>query len=280
MAIANHVPRLWLPLAVIGSTKEFVGKTRLQKIIFLIQVEARLDFYDFKRHYYGPFSRDLEIDVISHPELIEVEAQTSLTHPDRLYYVFRLTDKGRSFQKKLESMLERQTVQKVKDMINYLNGLSHEDLVNKVYSEYAPPSEMKLSELQNDLKNFMTNVRRIFMKYHNRQSLFILTILEYLDSVMTNIYSLDDVQRTIIAKVSAELLEKCKEAFHDVIPPVDSEKLRPSFLDIADTWGFLLEYCDKRGIGRNPFKLPPEELMTEEEALRLQKALKEIDLKQ
>jgi len=265
---------------VIGSVREFVGKTRLQKIVFLVQVEAKLDLYDFKKHYYGPFSRDLDIDVVSHPELIEVKTQLSFTHPDRLYYIYKLTDKGRFLREELESQFERRIVYKVRDLVNHLNKLSHEELVNKVYTEYIPISDVKLDDLRSDLGNFMTNVRRVFTEYHNRQSLFMLSVLEYLDLVLDQARDLDDVQRSIITKVSAELLEKCKEAFLDIIPPVDSERLRPSFLDIADVWGFLLEYCDKRKIGKNPFRSPPEELMTEEDVIRLQKALEEIDLKE
>ncbi|MEN3050184.1 MAG: hypothetical protein ABC585_08015, partial [Candidatus Methanosuratincola petrocarbonis] len=98
----ERLDRIWLPLLLIGKEKKFVGKTRLQKLTYLVQVEVGLPIYDFKKHYYGPFSRELENDILAGQDLINAAVRPKIFEPNEIYYEFKLTEKGRKMADEFE----------------------------------------------------------------------------------------------------------------------------------------------------------------------------------
>jgi len=271
--------RLWLPLLIIGKGPTFVGKTRLQKLAYLIQCDAKLDLYDFRRHYFGPFSRDLDNDIVCHADLVEVNVHPSIMNPDRAYYEYSLTDEGQRIREQMERGLDRKRVDLVKGALDNYFSMSYDQLLEQAYATFASIDE-RLKNLESDTGALQSNVEHVFNSYCNRQSLFLLTVLNYMQNAIERSKALkDDVQKAVIARLAAELLEACKEAVPEIAPPVDSDRLRPTFMNIADIWGSLIEYCEKRGVVKNPFKVPLEEVLSRDDAVRLRDALQSIELK-
>lgn len=270
--------RLWLPLLIIGQEPHFIGKTKLQKLAFLIQIDSNLDLYDFKKHYYGPFSRELDNDLVSHNELVDIKVHPSIMSAERVYYEFKVTEEGHKVKERLEKKLDKKRVNEAQKALKRYFDMPMDQLLEKAY-ECIDSADERLQGLESNFNLFQNNVKHVLDKHHNRQSLFMLVILDYVQQVLAQSKSIDAAQKAVITRLAAELLETCEEAFPDIVPPVDSERLRPIFTNIADLWGSLIEYCERRGIGRNPFKTPLEEVLSEDEATRLQKALESIELK-
>lgn len=280
MALKERSERLGLPLFLIGhGNKGFVGKTRLQKIIYLIQNEAKLDIYDFRKHYYGPFSRELDNDLLSSQDLVEVISHPKILAPHENYFEFKLTPEGMRVMEEMKKSLSEPLRVRIESLINRYSALPLGKLLEEAYATFDAVDD-RLRGLERSTDRLRDNVREIFNTHCNRQSLFILTVLDYVKDVLEKAKDVrDEVQKAVILRLAAELVETCEEAFPEIAPPVDSEKLRPVFMNIADVWLALIEYCDKRRIVKNPFEARFDEILSEDEAVRLQTAMQAIELK-
>jgi uncharacterized protein YwgA len=91
---------VWL----VGNHSRIEGRTRFQKIVYLLKVEHEIEFsFDFTPYYYGPYSDDLSEyieDLVSYGLL--VEKRTRL-FGDVNRYDYELTEKG---EKLFETMRE------------------------------------------------------------------------------------------------------------------------------------------------------------------------------
>jgi uncharacterized protein YwgA len=107
-------------LLVLGSMlfygKPIEGRTRLQKIVFLLKTKYGLPFdFDFKPYYYGPYSEELS-DVISLLRALGfAEEKIDSLGLDKIRYDYFLTEKGkryfeqfsRSREKNMEEVVEK-----------------------------------------------------------------------------------------------------------------------------------------------------------------------------
>lgn len=270
----ERLDRIWLPLLLIGKEKKFVGKTRLQKLTYLVQVEVGLPIYDFKKHYYGPFSRELENDILAGQDLINAAVRPKIFEPNEIYYEFKLTEKGRKMADEFEKRLD----EKLNNAIAKYSKLPTHELLERAYSTLKNVDE-RLGEVEREALSMKNSLCEIFEANCNRQALFLMTVTDYALTAIQIAKKADEVQKVVILRLAAELIERCQEAFSEVVPPVDSEKLRPIFMTIADLWGTLIEYCEKINLVRNPFELGLEEVISEDEAKRLQEALRSIEVR-
>lgn len=90
-------------LVLLSAFSEIRGRTRFQKIIFLLKEKDNIDFdYDFIPYYYGPYCQDLqlEIDLLEAADFVQVEPE------DGNLYVHRLTEKGRQAADEIEQRME------------------------------------------------------------------------------------------------------------------------------------------------------------------------------
>jgi len=122
-----------------------IGKTRLQKEVFLAQKELRdrgiKRKYGFMPYHYGPFSRQLYFDINLLKSKGLVEEQTYETAQAGIYRKFKLTSKG---VHDIEGLIQNEDLkdiyEAVKKVKHTYDGMALRDLVqftHQKFPEYA-----------------------------------------------------------------------------------------------------------------------------------------------
>lgn len=132
-------------LAAIGDSS-IEGRTRLQKLLFLIQKQAESDnevefeqSYEFIAYDYGPFSKEIydDIERLSRRGLIEEDPQR--LDDGVIKYNYKLTEKGKAIA------AERGLLENLPDVFNnIISEFADEELdeiIDYVYSEYPEYAE-------------------------------------------------------------------------------------------------------------------------------------------
>lgn len=84
----NEVEKILVILYHVNTIK---GRTRLQKLLFLLKNKNQLDIdYNFIPYHYGPYSQDLQLDI----NLLEAADYIQVDHQEDNLYVHLLTDRG------------------------------------------------------------------------------------------------------------------------------------------------------------------------------------------
>lgn len=135
-----------LPLALIRANGEepVEGRTRLQKMIFLIQKQLEEsisigEVYEYFPYDYGPFSKELyeDLDELVKEGIIEEREETEEGEKKKYYY--ELTSKGR---KLVDDELQNEELkEKVEEIKSQYNEMNLPDLMDKIYSEYPDYAE-------------------------------------------------------------------------------------------------------------------------------------------
>ena len=138
-------PNQYVLLSIMNILEGIYGKTRIQKIIFLVQQEIiGTDIFSFRAHHYGPFSKSL---AICFEELIELKLLDIKENKQREIDHYIITKDGRNKILNIDISIEN------KSLIKYLNVLdnvikrnseiirqwnfeSSKKLLKKVYQEY------------------------------------------------------------------------------------------------------------------------------------------------
>jgi uncharacterized protein YwgA len=280
--LAADIPeRLWIPLLILENVGTVYTKTKFQKLTFLVQYLSHLDFYDFKRHFYGPYSDSLELDTTCYTQLIECNIHDSLTSFNQ-YYTFRITDKGLAALGDLKKRISPYEIERVEANLKKYANKSRCDLLDEVYSQFAlkhGESNKLVSDVKSELLVVKPPLIQCSATHMNRQSTFVLSALEIVELILESLSGVKDtVQRGVVANLAREIIQKVSEIAKDIIPPNDSHKLRPRFVEIAELQSYLIHYCDSRNIFKDPFTQPLEKTFTEDEAKRLAQALSDIQL--
>jgi len=141
-----------LPLALLYADEEHQidGRTRFQKLIFLMQMEGNLndldptDTYRFEPYDYGPFSSTLYDDLDSHIErgLIEDSKEELDEEDDIVKYEYQLESDGQEFveEQVSENEFER-IVQEAERIIEEYGDIPLPELIDLVYSKYPDYAE-------------------------------------------------------------------------------------------------------------------------------------------
>lgn len=273
--------RLWLPLLILETTGDLHSKTKFQKIAFLTQYESKIDEYDFIKYHYGPYSDGLDLDTACFPSLITQTLSTSYYASNIQYYSYYITNQGRNILSELKQKIKPDTIQLMVNKIKELNEKPLCELLEEVYEKFAlEKDDSKQLELQvkEELMEVIPPINHSYMKFGNRQITFVLSVLEMIDKILLKSQTEDTVQKGVIFNLSKEIIQRCKDLAKDVIPPTDSNFLRPQFLEIYDLYNYLIQYCENRNIVKDPMSQPLDEILNEDEALRLSKALEAIEL--
>lgn len=97
---------LALLLSVIGAhqNQRIEGRTRIQKIVCLLQRSAKIPFsFDFKPYYYGPYSDDLSDSINSLVGMKLVKETIKPTRYGSYRYDYELTEEGKILFHKTET---------------------------------------------------------------------------------------------------------------------------------------------------------------------------------
>lgn len=107
MTLERISPEDLIPLALLrASGGEIRGKTRLQKLAFLLDEEQlgdRFDAYTFKKYDYGPFSKQLLEDVEDLEEKGLVDIHRTRTVGGNMRYDYKLSDSGMEVVKNINT---------------------------------------------------------------------------------------------------------------------------------------------------------------------------------
>lgn len=145
--------RKLLPMALLYACggDEIEGRTRLQKLVFLMEQELDEEVmaalqspdYGFIPYDYGPFSKALydDLDSLDESSLIEVDEENMAD--GKVKYTYRLTDDGESWlQDQVDHDKDAEVVHSLaKNLKSDYNDKDLSDLIDEVYAEYPKFAE-------------------------------------------------------------------------------------------------------------------------------------------
>lgn len=146
-----HKQLIPLALASVGDEEPIEGRTRLQKMVFVVQRELAKEEdlredqqYDFFPYDYGPFSKELAdaIDEMIEEGLLD-EEPVEYDDEGNVKYLYEIKPDGRSV---VNRELDRDRVENVIDTIRqiksrYNDELSLPEVIDEVYSKYPEYAE-------------------------------------------------------------------------------------------------------------------------------------------
>jgi len=110
-----------LLLVLFEHFNKVVGRTRLQKIVFLLQNKFNIKFsYKFISYYYGPYSKDLQFEV----NLLNAMGMINVSAGDGVY-IHTLSEKGVTTTK--EIIEQRKDDPEIKELISRLDYFRDKD---------------------------------------------------------------------------------------------------------------------------------------------------------
>lgn len=274
--------RIRLPLSVLDAGKPLDSKTRLQKTVFLAQTHIQQNEYDFGKHHYGPYSDGLDLDSVCYPSLItsRVGIQSDPILGKHEYH-YDITTEGREQLAVFRKMDGMGIVASVQSKARELGAMPMSKLLEEAYTKFGimhTGTDGLEDAVEFELGKTMLPLKHSYRMFGNRQTVFVLSTLEMTEYVVSRARTADGIQRAVIFNMANEVVQKCKELARDIMPPTDSDFLRPRFMEINDLFYHMVGYCVDRNIADDPMKRPLDELMTEDEAVRLSKALAETSL--
>ena len=146
-----HKRLLPLVLAYVEDEEPIEGRTRLQKMVFVIQQELIEDgvfrkdeLYEFFAYDYGPFSKELAeaIDQMIEAGLLKEEAE-EYDNDGNLKYLYELRAEGRELtEQELKKTTSEELLNEARSLKRRYNGeLSLPEVIEEVYAEYPEYAE-------------------------------------------------------------------------------------------------------------------------------------------
>ena len=137
-----------LPLSLLAAIDDnpIEGRTRLQKLLFLIQKRAEREGdnsleqkYDFVPYDYGPFAKEIydDINKLAHRGLVEETAKE--LDDGVVKYNYKITEKGEAIA--AERGLLDDLPQEIEAVINEFEDKELEEIIDYVYSKYPEYAE-------------------------------------------------------------------------------------------------------------------------------------------
>jgi uncharacterized protein YwgA len=124
-----------IELMVLKACKQLKGRTRLQKIFFLLKRKYNIPInLEFKPYFYGPYSEELahDIQVLRGFGIVEEKV---VPVNDYVEFVYELTEKGENLLKKLLSNDEyKELYEKISKYVEQYKDINLKDLVYEAKS--------------------------------------------------------------------------------------------------------------------------------------------------
>ncbi|RDZ53390.1 hypothetical protein C5B91_20935 [Haloferax sp. Atlit-10N] len=146
-----HKRLIPLTLAFVGDENPIDGRTRLQKMVFVVQQELvnsghlnENQLYEFFAYDYGPFSKELaeDIDQMIEARLLD-EEEVEYDDDGNIKYLYNLEPDGRELvEQELTAKDVEKVVEKATQIKERFNGdLSLPEVIDEVYAEYPEYAE-------------------------------------------------------------------------------------------------------------------------------------------
>lgn len=144
--------RKLIPMALMyaGGKEPVEGRTRLQKMVFLVQqrmnsdrnVSLESDDYEFIPYDYGPFSKELYDDLDSLVDRHMVEDREEELDSGKVKYDYEIQTAGEEFvESQLSSEDGQEIIQIARDVKTEYNDMLLSDLIDDVYSRFPEYAE-------------------------------------------------------------------------------------------------------------------------------------------
>jgi len=141
-----------LPLMLLSANEgePVKGRTRLQKLIFLIQQRLEEEGstvewgYHFRPYDYGPFAKGIYDDIEQlHRRGYVTEKEDRLDQDDDvIQYDYALTDEGREALRQYATQEELSNLQEMTEQVKgRFNSIHLQELIDYVYTEYPEYAE-------------------------------------------------------------------------------------------------------------------------------------------
>lgn len=136
--------RLGLVVSILQRTGEVNGRTRLQKLTYLVNLLWNC-FDDFGFHYYGPFSQDLvwEVELLRDNGFVQEETRT--TGNARVMYRYRLSpeavERAETVVRNISSQQLRVATDALVDELESYSSDNLEIMASLVYLRFSNPAE-------------------------------------------------------------------------------------------------------------------------------------------
>lgn len=138
---------LLIPLDLISRAGgEMRGKTRLQKLVFLSQVEFKGEFdFNFDKAPLGPLSYNLLNKVDELTELGLINRSEDKTDFGYKVFKYKITNEGNDFLEfgKTKTLISKKTIEANKKVIDKYWKMNHVELLEYVHEKY-PEFQVKM----------------------------------------------------------------------------------------------------------------------------------------
>ena len=137
--------RMMWPLLTLYVVGEIRGKTKLQKLVFLLDKELNIikdQGYNFVPYKYGPFSKELieDVEMLILTGLVETKEEVKEFNGEEVTIaIYKLTDRGKNIARRIYDELtdeEKRRINKLKEF-NTGSARSLTEYVHRKYPEYV-----------------------------------------------------------------------------------------------------------------------------------------------
>ena len=262
-----------LLLYVLDKSRRIVGRTRLQKLVFLLLVEGLKDPKDYRLHHYGPYSDQVKMDslVLSAKGYITHKDIPSQKQTSGFYTIYEITDKGSEWiRANLHSCFGTKLSQIERLASTYL-AMKTDQLIEYVYSTYVICREGEADAIREALRAF----RDLWMDRENVEPIGLLGAadLEYAVKAAAKSPGLkDDVHRKIVLGACQEVLFAAIECMKEC----SADSPGNTIAQVCEAYEGIQRIASKYNLLPNLLEDDDPDLgefVSEEEFQRLKKAL-------
>jgi len=270
--------RIWIPLLMLRELGKVVTSIRLQKLVFLIQVECRFrDEYDFIEYHYGPYSESLRQDIFvaSQLGLVRTNVVHGLEHD---YYEYELTEDGKAFTESLLKMVDERDVERARAVLRRYGNMDWRELVEYVYREYMKGKD-EFRWVAGSLREVYLPIMRSVWESELRRNpgslgaTQVLAVVEYMDHVLGVAEERveDSVTLGVLASTMKDLTFMLLELTRRLKTGYVTAEVDP---EVDELFEFLQDYCSRKGIAKKIGELDFSEFLDEEGMRRLEEAFR------
>lgn len=270
----DYTEGYWILLMALKKLGKIFTKTKLQKLIFLVQEEAQIKggYDDFSKHHYGPHSYHLTADaeLLSQEGLI-IKEQT-LGCNNRPYYFYQSTENGNKLlEESICPKVDKNLIEKVKSIVDKYGNCEYKELTEYVYKKYLPKPE----KYEERLEELMVNIKILENLWEDQYSVDsiiyvdLMSTMEYITLIFDKINKihLDLVVKGVVLVTSEDLIENSFEISELYFGDQNYDE---SLKQLNDLFDFLSYYSDKKELVPALEKIDFNEIFSEEEIERLE----------
>lgn len=124
---------LLLLASLLHYNKPIQGRTRLQKIVFLLKTVYGIPFsFSFRPYYYGPYSDELS-NLMSFLNAINfTEERAEFLEPGIIRFNYILTERGKKYIENVENNLDKETLEIIEKLKESIKELSIQDTLTLI----------------------------------------------------------------------------------------------------------------------------------------------------